>query len=362
MSYKIIIAGGGTGGHLFPGIALAQVIQSKRPTDQQWKVLFLCTERPFDARELSRYKFDYKVLPSPRLSRSPMFLIKFIKSLIIAYQAMTKLRPDYVIGLGGYGSFPSLIIAKILNIPIILLEQNLLPGKVNRVFSAWAKLVLCQWGGAKKYLANPLRARIVGSPIRTEIKRIPRDGACKKLGLDPSKKILAILGGSQGAEAINRLMAENINILIPHKSQIAIIHLTGEADYQKVKAIYEGSGINHYVAAFSREMSEIYSCADLVIARAGGITIAELTALGIPAVLIPYPHAAENHQYLNAREFARYNAGLLIEQNALNTDKLKYIIEDILFNSSVLIQMSQSSQKLGFPKSAEDIVSALINI
>lgn len=358
---KIIIAGGGTGGHLFPGIALAQTAQLNRPINQQLQIIFLCTERPFDTRELTRYKFDYKILPSPRLSLSPKFVIKFIKSLVIAYQAMTKLRPDYVIGLGGYGSFPSLIIAKMLNIPIILLEQNLLPGKVNRIFSAWAKLVLCQWQGSKKYLANPLRARIIGSPIRIEIKRIARDEACKKLGVDPGKKILAILGGSQGAEAINRLIVENINILIPRKNQITIIQLTGEADYQKVKAIYESSGINHYVAAFSREMSEIYSCADLVIARAGGITIAELTALGIPAVLIPYPHAAENHQYLNAREFARYGAGLLIEQKELNTDKLRYIIEDILFNRAALTQMAQSSQKLGFPQSGQEIVSLLIN-
>lgn len=356
---KIIIAGGGTGGHLFPGIALAQTSQLNRPIDQQLQVLFLCTERPFDARELTRYKFDYKILSSPRLSLSPKFIIKFIKALITAYQAMTKLRPDYVIGLGGYGSFPSLIIAKMLNIPIILLEQNLLPGKVNRWLSAWAKLVLCQWQGSKKYLANPLRARIIGSPIRTEIKRIARDGACKKLGLEPDKKILAILGGSQGAEAINRLIVENINTLNRHKSQLAVIHLTGEADYQKVKATYESSGISHYVVAFSRQMSEIYSCADLVIARAGGITIAELTALGIPAVLIPYPHAAENHQYLNAREFANYGAGLMIEQKNLNNEKLKYLIEEILFDESVLSQMAQLSQKLGFPHSAEDIISTL---
>jgi UDP-N-acetylglucosamine--N-acetylmuramyl-(pentapeptide) pyrophosphoryl-undecaprenol N-acetylglucosamine transferase len=375
MSYKLIITGGGTGGHLFPGIALAEVLCQTQDAGRTTQILFLCTERPFDKTQLDRfivsranllvvsranlYGFRYEVLPSPRLSWSIAFPVKLIKSFIRAYRVIGKMRPDYVIGLGGYGSFTSLVIARLCNIPIILLEQNFLPGRVTRWGSAWARWVCCQWSGSQKYLSNPLRARVVGSPVRREIKRIERRDACAKLGLDPSRKILAILGGSQGAEAINRFILDNLNLLTPYKNQLAIIHLTGAKDYETVKAGYQSTCLEHYVAAFSQEMARVYSAADLVLARAGGITIAELTALGIPAVLIPYPTASENHQYYNALEFARAGAGIMIEQKDLSSAKLTYIIKDLLLNPAVLAQMSGASGRLGHPQAGEEIITLI---
>jgi UDP-N-acetylglucosamine--N-acetylmuramyl-(pentapeptide) pyrophosphoryl-undecaprenol N-acetylglucosamine transferase len=352
---KIIIAGGGTGGHLFPGIALAQAL-----SNHKHKVFFLPTQRPFDSRELTQYGFDFKTLPSPRFKLNPMFVVNFIKAVAISLRIIDKIRPDYVVGLGGYGSLPSLISAKVLGVPIGLLEQNVLPGKVTRLFSAWARHIFCQWGASRKYLSNPLRARIVGSPIRTEIKLIDKSEACKKLGLDSGRRIIAILGGSQGAEAINRFITENISSLKSYKDKIAIIHLTGEADYEKVKSVYESESIMNYTAPFSKLMSEIYSSVDLVICRSGGITLAELTALGVPAVLIPYPHAAENHQYLNAAEFAHLGAGIMIEQKDLESDKLKYIADKILFDESNLVKMSKASKGIGYSDSSFEIISILL--
>ncbi|MBI4835306.1 MAG: undecaprenyldiphospho-muramoylpentapeptide beta-N-acetylglucosaminyltransferase [Planctomycetes bacterium] len=358
---KIVIAGGGTGGHLFPGIALAQSLSRKdKQLTTKNETLFLCTDRPFDAKQLARYQFDYKIVSSPRLSASPLFIFKLIKSVNTAYRIMSRFNPDCVIGLGGYGSFSTLLVAKMRGIPIILLEQNVLPGKVTRRFSAWARYVACQWKGSARHLANPLRARLTGSPVRDEIKRIARRDAASKLGINPSRKTLAIIGGSQGAEAINRFILDNIDLVKSYKDRIALIHLCGEKDYPALKEAYSKcDGLSYHLSPFTEDMSTVYSAADLVLARSGGITIAELTALGLPAVLVPFPYAAENHQYYNALGMTNQNASILIEQKDLSPDKLKHIIEKVLLDEPTLSKMAEASKTLGNPDSSQKIIALM---
>jgi UDP-N-acetylglucosamine--N-acetylmuramyl-(pentapeptide) pyrophosphoryl-undecaprenol N-acetylglucosamine transferase len=340
----------------------------------QSAILFLCTDRPFDAKQLARYRFDYKIVSSPRLSLSPLFIFKLIKSINTACRVISKFNPDYVIGLGGYGSFSTLLVAKMRGIPIVLLEQNVLPGKVTRRFSAWARYVACQWKGSARHLANPLRARLTGSPVREEIKRLPRNEIFpspfplpqgervreRVIPIDPSKKVLAIIGGSQGAEAINRFILDNIELVKSYKDRIALIHLCGEKDYPALKEAYgKVEGLSYHLSPFTDDMSTVYSAADLVLARSGGITIAELTALGLPAVLVPFPYAAENHQYYNALEVARGGAGLVIEQKDLSSDKLKHIIEKVLLDEPTLSKMAEKSKALGAPDSAQKIIALM---
>ncbi|MFH1227035.1 MAG: UDP-N-acetylglucosamine--N-acetylmuramyl-(pentapeptide) pyrophosphoryl-undecaprenol N-acetylglucosamine transferase [Planctomycetota bacterium] len=335
-SKKVIIAGGGTGGHLFPGIALAQQFLCKP--------LFLCTDRPFDSQQLARYGFYFRVLPSPRLSLKPGFIVKMAKSLYESFKRIEEFQPDLVIGLGGYGSFGPLLAALLKGIPFILLEQNLLPGRVTRLFNPFARTIMCQWSSSAGYLYNRNNISITGSPLRKEIRNIARAEAKSKLGLTRDK-VIAVVGGSQGAHAVNQAIIGKADYLAKSADKAAIIHLTGEKDYHDVKSAYDKNGIESFVSPFYEDMSVIYSAADIVLSRSGGIAIAEIAFFGLPMILIPFPQAADNHQFFNARDVAAKGAGVIIPQNQLG-GKLEDIVK-LLFDNSRLAEMSQKSMALG---------------
>lgn len=338
---KIILAGGGTGGHLFPGIALAQTfcLKSQIPNPKS-RILFLCTNRPFDKKQLERYKFNYYALPSPKLPslKKPLSPIKFPFSLLLSLyhtnKYFTAFRPDVVVGLGGYGAFSSLVIAMLRGIPFVLLEQNILPGKITRAFHPFAKNVFCQWNKSAKYLRNRKSIKITGSPIRNEI-LLPTNGlinnksnARKQLGIS-KEYILLIIGGSQGAEALNKGIIAKIDVLKKLSGRLGIIHLTGEKDYQMINDTYKNAGIEAVVKTFVDEMSLIYAASDFALSRAGGIAIAEMAIFGLPMILVPYPHAADNHQFLNALEIQESGAGFVINQNHL-AKQIGTIINDFV--------------------------------
>lgn len=320
---KIIFAGGGTGGHLFPGIALAQTLSDKST------ILFLCTNRPFDRNQLDRYKFAYQALPSPRLPslKRPWTFIGFIINLLLALyrtnRCFSGLKPDIVIGLGGYGAFSSLIIALLRGVPFVLLEQNVLPGRISRLFSPFARKVFCQWKKSERYLRNRKCLTETGSPIRKDILsyiNYNKSEARKQLGLT-KEYILLVIGGSQGAEALNKAIIGNIPRLSRLSAKLGIIHLTGQNDYQGIKEAYEKSGIEHLVKPFSEDMGLIYAASDLALSRSGGIAIAEITLFGLPMILVPYPQAADNHQFFNAMEACEKGAGILIRQGEHRSDR-----------------------------------------
>ncbi|MEK7449803.1 MAG: undecaprenyldiphospho-muramoylpentapeptide beta-N-acetylglucosaminyltransferase [Planctomycetota bacterium] len=349
---KIILAGGGTGGHLFPGIALAQEIRS-RPVDSE--ILFLCTNREFDLNQLGHYNFTYYPLPSPRLSFSPLFPVRLGKSLWLSLKYFKRFQPELVIGLGGYGSVAPLVAAYLKGIPIVLMEQNFLPGKITRYFSGAAREIYVQWPGSEKYFKEPSKVIVTGSPIRSFIKRLDRATTCREFNLSPGKKILLVLGGSQGAHALNQFMVNHLEYLNNFPDNLAIIHLTGQADYEMVRQSYGDTRIEHCVFSFCERMEEVYSVADLVLSRAGALAMAEMAYLRLPSVLVPYPSAADNHQFLNAQEVQKKDAGLLIEQKNLSADTMKYIVEKVLFNDGLLQKMAESARLLAYPESASTI-------
>ena len=361
---KIIFAGGGTGGHLFPGIALAQTFSDKST------VLFLCTNRLFDKTQLDRYKFDYNALPSPRLPsiKKPWTVFSFIVNFLLALRRTNRcfsgFKPDVVIGLGGYGAFSSLIIALARGVPFVLLEQNVLPGRISRLFSPFARKVFCQWGESQRYLRNRGCLTESGSPIRREILsyvNYNKSDARKQLGLT-KEYILLVIGGSQGAEALNRAMADNMESFKKLSDKFGVIHLAGPNDYQRIQGVYEKSGIEHLVKPFSDDMGLIYAASDLALSRAGGIAIAEMTLFGLPMLLVPYPQAADNHQFFNAMDICQKGAGILISQGEL-AGKMSYILGDIEQNGFQIWKgISLKTKSLARPDAAEDIMNCLSGI
>jgi len=365
---KIIFSGGGTGGHLFPGIALAQTFFSKFAIrNSKCEILFLCTSRPFDRTQLDRYKFDYKAIPSPRLPsiKRPWTVIIFIINLLLALQRTNRyfsaFKPDVVVGLGGYGAFSSLIIALLRGIPFVLLEQNVLPGRISRLFAPFARKVFCQWEKSLRYLRNRKCLVATGSPVREEILsyiNYNKAEARKQLGLT-REHILLVIGGSQGAEALNRAVIDNIEHLMKLSDRLGVIHLTGDRDYQRIKEAYEKSGVEHLVKPFSDDMGIIYAASDLALSRSGGIAIAEMALFGLPMLLVPYPQAADNHQFFNAMDVYQKGAGILISQDEL-TKKMAYILGDMERTGfRVLEKIFLKTKTMARPDAAEKIMGSL---
>jgi len=358
---KIVFAGGGTGGHLFPGIALAQTFPSKSA------ILFLCTNRSFDQAQLDRYKFDYKALPSPRLPsiKRPWTVIIFVTNLLAALfrtnRYFSGFKPDVVVGLGGYGAFSSLIIALARGVPFVLLEQNVLPGRISRLFAPFARKVFCQWSSSMLHLRNRSNLMATGSPVRKEVLEYlswDKKQARAKLGLT-RERILLVIGGSQGAEALNRAVIDNIEHIKKLSGELGIIHLTGESDYRRIKEAYGKSGIEHLVKPFSDDMGIIYAASDLALSRSGGIAIAEMALFGLPMFLVPYPQSADNHQFFNALDVDQHGGGILIRQDEL-ARKMASIMGDIRkTGSQALEDISDKARSLSKPDSAKEIMNSL---
>lgn len=359
---NIIFAGGGTGGHLFPGIALAQELLKSGNVGPN-AALFLCTDRDFDRRQLDRYKFDYRVLPSPRLPnwRNPLavakFLFKMFSTLQHTKRCFKEFNPDVVVGLGGYGAFSSIHTAKSRRLPFVQLEQNVLPGKITRRYCRSAQAVFSQWVGSAQYIPKCKAFEKTGSPIRQEILEcleVSKSDARAQLNLS-NKYILLIIGGSQGAESINKLIVDNINVLAKQAHRLSIIHLTGGKDYESMKNTYTHAGIQAVVKSFSDNMGILYAASDFAISRSGGIAITEMAVFGLPMILIPLPTAADNHQYYNGLEVQNIGAGIIVPQDEM-AQRIESVIEQFITEPG---KFSQNAHKLGNKDSAKIILDKL---
>jgi UDP-N-acetylglucosamine--N-acetylmuramyl-(pentapeptide) pyrophosphoryl-undecaprenol N-acetylglucosamine transferase len=283
-------------------------------------------------------------------------------SLYFTLGYFRRFKPGIIVGLGGYGSFSSIIIALVLRIPFVLLEQNVLPGKITRLFSPFARYVFCQWHKSIRYLRNRKNIKITGSPVRKEIcqaMNLSREDARKKLNLS-KENIWLILGGSQGAEALNQAVIENMEYLKKLSDQLGIIHLTGEKDFPVIRQLYQKAKIEALVKPFSEDMGIIYSASNFALTRAGGIAIAEMSLFGIPMILVPYSYSSENHQFFNAYEVERLGAGITIDQKFISQE-LKGILDKFLTDmpafAPALLPLGEES--LGVPDSAQQIICLL---
>ena len=346
---RIVLAGGGTGGHLFPGIALAEELRRRDPTT---RIVLLCTRRDEAYEGTQALGISSEVLPSTNRGPLPRRLLALAPALLRAMRVLGRFRPDVVIGLGGYGSVAPVVCAALRGIPCMLLEQNVVPGRSNRLMSHLADEVACQWEESAGYLRRRDKVRVTGNPVRAAIRRHGRAEAAAALGLDPALPTLLVMGGSQGARPLNELAVEALPTLRERGARLQFVHLAGEADLERVRAAYEQQGLAARVFGFLVDMALAYSACDLVLSRAGGTSIAELTALGLPMILVPYPHAMDNHQHLNARVLELAGAALLLEQATLSPHRLAHHVSELLGDRARLAHMARQSQRFGVPRAA----------
>jgi UDP-N-acetylglucosamine--N-acetylmuramyl-(pentapeptide) pyrophosphoryl-undecaprenol N-acetylglucosamine transferase len=343
---RVIFAGGGTGGHLYPGIALAQSL------DRESRSLFLCTERAFDARELAAYGMDFEVVAAPRLRPFLSLPAAMVSSVRFARTRIRDFAPDLVVGLGGYGSFPTLAAAAMDRIPYVLMEPNAQPGRANLLTARGARRIYTQWEETRRSFPG-LAARVVhaGSPLRSGLERLPRAEARRRLGLEGDAPVVGVIGGSQGAESLNRLVIRELAAAPGAR----VFHLAGKWA-EAIRAEYRAAGCDARVEEFRRDMGTVYSACDLVISRAGALAIAELQALGCASVLVPYPHAAGDHQAANARVLERAGAAGMVDERTARPGALAAWVRRLMREDEVFDKMRRVISTLARPDSAAHIL------
>jgi UDP-N-acetylglucosamine--N-acetylmuramyl-(pentapeptide) pyrophosphoryl-undecaprenol N-acetylglucosamine transferase len=354
---KLVVAGGGTGGHVFPGIAVAEAMEVYGHVD----VLWIGTGRPVEIDALSGRRWDYRILNTRPLRGSGIAgticsLAGLPSSTIRASLWLKSFRPHVVLGVGGYVSGPALLAARILRIPAALHEQNLIPGLTNRLASRFAKTVFVSFKETVKYFPKN-RVIFTGNPIRKNIIQSPNHQITKS----PNFRLL-VLGGSQGARCLNRLASSAIQVLWQSGFHVEIVHQTGKLDVSDVEKFYKDASIPAKVNPFITDIGESYSWADLVICRAGAGTLAEITTLGKPSILIPYPSATDSHQEANARELTEAGAAKYFREGEIGAIKLAGEIQSLLEDPQKLVNMGENARKLGKPMAAAEIASTLLKI
>ena len=339
---RIAIAGGGTGGHLFPALAAVERIRERSPCA---RFLFHATPRDAamaggPARAAGGAGIDLEVIDAPRIDgRSAdraLFPLRFARAVVAALRSHRRFRPDCVIGLGGYGSVPSILAAKLLGRPVVLLEQNAVPGKANRALARLADAV----GVAFAEAAAPFgaRAELTGNPVRRSLLGRTPDHAA--FGLDPARPVLAVVGGSLGARALNRAMAAEAPEIA--RRGIQVIHTTGAGDAAEVRAAYAAAGVAAFVAPFVADMGAVWATADLALCRAGGTTVAELAATRLPAVLVPLTIHADRHQVRNAESRVIRGGAVLLRECALDPESIRRAVLDRVEDPRALERMSRA--------------------
>ncbi|MFH1288667.1 MAG: undecaprenyldiphospho-muramoylpentapeptide beta-N-acetylglucosaminyltransferase [bacterium] len=344
MSKKILIAAGGTGGHIYPAIVLGHELQSEFNMD----VFFAGTKKGIGKDIFTKEKFNYELFDAEGLSRSfnsSIFLSlwKLLKTFFKALFLFRRFKPDVVIGMGGYVTPPVVLAAVLSNIPTVIHEQNVIPGMANRVLN---KLV-DQTTVAFKETSYCFRSAIVtGNPVRLSIELAEKEIGIRGLNLDSGKITLFIFGGSQGSHNLNEVFRETLLLLEKKDIDLQVVIMTGENDWEKMDKFCRGVRFKSIVRPFFYDIENAYAASDLIIARAGALTISEICACGKPAIFIPYPYAAGNHQYYNAKRLEEKDGGIIISEKELNPEKLAKAIFDLLNNKVKLIRMGEINRSL----------------
>ncbi|MGA1249300.1 MAG: undecaprenyldiphospho-muramoylpentapeptide beta-N-acetylglucosaminyltransferase [Candidatus Kapaibacteriota bacterium] len=357
---SILIAAGGTGGDLFPAIAVVEELMQSIPNLQ---VQFTGSPDRIESRYLPKHGYSFTPIQSIKGFRglsSTFFALPFTltKALLEVRAIIKKHRPSCIICGGNYISFPAGIYAILSGIPLIIIEPNVSPGKTNALLGAYAHLIITAFEETASYFKASVRTHIThcGNPLRsTFVNTIPsRESASKVFGLDPQKQTVFVFGGSLGARSINQAMIKCIDRLAEHGIQI--LWQTG-TDF----IINHELPKNVQIVQFIDDMPSAYACADLVVCRAGGGTVAELAVCGKPAILIPLPGSSNNEQALNAETLHQHGAAIVIEDAALSTE-LEYAVEHLLKNPVKLREMSSNALKYGKPKAAKEAANMIAEI
>ena len=348
-----VIACGGTGGHLFPGIAVAEVLR-----DRGHEVMLLVSEKEIDALALSgRTNFRFEKLPTVGLPSpfSPAilgFIRRFWESLSLCRSIYRKFKPQVVLGMGGFTSTAPLLAGRMRGVSTFIHESNAIPGKANRLTARMVRAVMLGFKECAPFFPKA-RTEVTGTPIRTELKPLDRQVARQRLGLRADLPTLLVMGGSQGASGINQAIIKSLPFL--HGVPLQVIHLSGARDERLVADNYGREKIPAYISAFHHRMEEVYSAADLLVARAGAASLAEFAAFSLPSILIPFPYAADDHQTRNAEIYARAQAAILVKESEISGELLARKIRELIESPERIRNMSVNSLQLA-PKNAAGLM------
>ncbi|MFC1637591.1 undecaprenyldiphospho-muramoylpentapeptide beta-N-acetylglucosaminyltransferase [Candidatus Margulisiibacteriota bacterium] len=346
---RIAIVSGGTGGHIYPGIAVAQAIKQR---DAGAELLFIGSQEGLEKELIAREGYGVKLIKARALLRKLSYqaLSAPFVSVWGFFQSLKILRrfsPQVLISTGGYASLPVVLAARSLGIPVVLHEQNVLPGAVNRFCARFARKVFLTFDGSQQYLAG----EVVGNPVRAEIISAEREAARKKFSLDPRARVVLVVGGSQGAKKINETVISSLDVL---PADVQVLHIIGNRDFGWVSRCLEGREVvNYRPLPYLHDMADALAAADLVVSRAGATAISEFLVRGLPMCLIPFPYAANDHQRLNAEVVASAGAAVVVRDQDLSPEKFVKVITDPGLNYD---KMRGSCRQLARPEAAERIV------
>jgi UDP-N-acetylglucosamine--N-acetylmuramyl-(pentapeptide) pyrophosphoryl-undecaprenol N-acetylglucosamine transferase len=364
---KIILTGGGTGGHIYPALALARYIKKVNPSTE---ILFVGAAGGMEEKIIPQSGFRLAVLPVKGLPRKininllrSFYLLG--KSSVHAGKIINEFKPDVIIGMGGYAAAPIILSAITKRRKVIIHEQNVIPGVTNRFLAPCVYKVCLSFEASKRYFKKHSNLCVTGNPRASEVGHIEKKTARKILNMDENLPFLLVVGGSLGADRLNQCMTDFL-FRSSGNNNIQIQYITGERYYEEVVSrlkagkIFERYSGRLDVRPYQQEMSVSLAAADLVITRAGATTLAEVTALGVPAIIIPSPNVVHNHQFINAQELAGRGAALLIEEKDLDGKILQNEIYALLGDLSKLSSMGENSRKMGYTEAAESIYKLLL--
>lgn len=358
IKYRYLFAGGGTGGHLYPAIAVAQKIREIQPSAE---ILFIGTKTKIESKVVPQKGFNFKSIWISGFSRklnftNLLFPIKLFVAMMQSLWINIKFKPQVAIGTGAYVSGPAIWGATFMGAKGVLLEQNSYPGVTNRLLEKKVQKIFLSFEESKKYFRDKTKLDVTGNPIRIDITLSNKDEVKKQYELSLSKKTLVIIGGSLGAKSINEVIQSKLDELI--NLGIQVLWQTGEIYYEQYSS---SESENVKVVKYFDDIAKAYSVADLIIARAGATTIAEIAHLGLPVIFVPSPNVAENHQYKNAEVLKNANAAELIEDNEFGDSIIKNV-EMLIADDEKLEELSFNIKKFDKPNAVNHIANEIIKM
>lgn len=356
----VLIACGGTGGHLFPGIAIAEQLISRGR-----KVILLISEKQIDqiaSQPYSHLRFEQLpgvAAPKPWSPKMFPFLMKLRQAVKRTRQLIKEIDADTVIGMGGFTSTAPLIAAKMSKCVGMVHEANAIPGRANKLNAKIAKFALCGWSACEPHFPAK-KVKVVGTPVRSSLYKLPDQAAARQhFGLEKDRFTLMVMGGSQGARGINEAVVEMLQFFEPELIQM--LHITGQDDFKEVSAGYAKTEIRSHVVPFTNEIDQAYAACDLAVCRSGASSLTEMSVVGLPGILVPYPHATDDHQNRNADVFVDGDACVVIQQADLSAEVLARTIAEIGTNPDRLKEMGENMKKLA-PENAARKIRKLVEM
>jgi UDP-N-acetylglucosamine--N-acetylmuramyl-(pentapeptide) pyrophosphoryl-undecaprenol N-acetylglucosamine transferase len=350
---RVILAGGGTGGHVIPALAIARELESRYSAE----CCFIGTRRGIETRLVPAAGFPLELIEVGALNQVSLAtrartVLGLPLALFGSLGIVRRFRPDVMIGVGGYASGPAMLAAAVRRVPTLAFEPNVVPGFANRMVAPWVSAAAVHFEESRKYFRN---CRVTGVPVRAEFFVLPRR--------DPAAPpTLLVFGGSQGARAINLAMTGAMATLRDRFARVELLHQTGERDYDTTVAAYEKLGVPVEVYKFMDDMPAMFARADLIVSRAGASTVAEIAAAGKPSLFVPFPKAADDHQRRNAEAMQRGGAAVMLEERDLSSARLADTVASLLSNPARLEAMSVAATGMAHPNATRDIAELALSL